>query len=171
VNTGVTIFTFEEFDAAFGSRGLAVGPRTGPNKRSQDDKEWYVARRFLESAIPAGLFRCPLSIWKEVPPRPDFSVLSNGIDVAIEITEATHEADQREMTKFEYCDESAALLGTFGGRFPDGASEPGWAWASDIVNCNQTQRWKVHLHGGRRNPPFGDLPKLECLVLDIRRGR
>lgn len=123
------------FDEAFGSVGQRVGPRTGSDKRTQDDKEWWVARRFLRAALQLNAFAMPLTIWKEQPPLPDFGVeFGSALSQAlIEITEATHPDDQREMAEFERSDKSAMLIGELGGRFSGGASEPGHAWTSDVI--------------------------------------
>ena len=55
----------------------------------------------------------------------------------VEITEATDESDQREMTAFERSGKRVALLGHSGGRFSRGASRPGLVWASDVVKRNE----------------------------------
>ncbi|UGY28166.1 hypothetical protein HU675_0016175 [Bradyrhizobium septentrionale] len=130
------------FDEAFGTVGMRVGARIGPDKRTQDDKEWYVVRRFLKEALQANLFVTPLVVWKEQPPMPDFGVEFGDARALIEITEATHPDDQREMAEFERAGNSAMLLGEFGGRFSGGASEPGHAWASDIVDAIERKAGK-----------------------------
>ena len=125
------------FGEAFGTVGLHVGSRTDSDRRTQDDKEWWVVRRFLNAALLANVLSTPLAIWKEQPPMPDFGAeFGDALSPAfIEITEATHPDDQREMTEFERSDKSVMLLGEFGGRFSGGASEPGYVWASDIVDA------------------------------------
>jgi hypothetical protein len=121
--------------AAFGPLGSRVGPRTGGDKRTQDEREWFVVRRFLEVALREGVLKAPISIQKENPPLPDFGLQFGDAIAHLEITEATDQADQREMTVFEQSGNSAMLLGTFGGRFSDGASQPGRAWASDVIDA------------------------------------
>jgi hypothetical protein len=131
----VTVKEASELDSAFGSVGLKVGPRTGVNKRTKDDKEWYVVRRFLKEAIAAHLFRVPFTLCKCKPPEPDF-VLDNGSAfVFVEITEATAEDDQREMTALESSGRDAILLGELGGRFSGGGGEPGHVWSTDIIEA------------------------------------
>jgi hypothetical protein len=121
--------------AAFGPLGSRVGPRTGRDKRTQDETEWFVVRRFLKVALREGILKAPVTIQKENPPLPDFSVRW-GNDIAyVEITEATDPADQREMTAFERSGNSVMLLGEFGGRFSDGASQPGRTWTSDVIDA------------------------------------
>jgi hypothetical protein len=132
------------FDEAFGVVDDSVGPRTGSSKRTQDAKEWWVARRFLKTALLANVFTTPLAVWKEQPPLPDFGVEFGDppIHGFIEITEATHPDDQREMTEFERSDQPAMLIGELGGRFSGGASEPGHVWASDIVDAIERKAGK-----------------------------
>src|SRR5438046_1073403 len=123
------------FDEAFSTVGLRVGRRSGPDKRTQDDKEWYVVRRFLKAALLANVFTTPLAIWQEQPSMPDFGVeFGDALLALIEITEATHPDDQREMTERERAGKST-LIGAHGGRFSRGASEPGHAWAGDILSA------------------------------------
>jgi len=112
--------------------GLPVGPRTG---RTKEKKEWYVLLNFLKGAIPAGMFNLPISVRSGTPPdEPDFVLFRGDATVGwIEITEATDEADQKGMTAFERSGKSAALVGEFGGRFPDGAARPGLVWAADVA--------------------------------------
>jgi hypothetical protein len=124
-----------------------VGPRTGPGKRTKQQTEWFVLSRFLEKAIPADIFRLPVEGRRGHPKdEPDFVLMRPGTTDAIalvEITEATDEADQREMTAFERSDERMALLGHSGGRFPRGAARPGLAWASDIIDAIKQKETKV----------------------------
>jgi len=133
------------FCAAFGNLGSRVGPRTGTDKRTQDQKEWYVVRRFLKEAIKARVFHPPISIWKENPPHPDFGVEHGSARnrAFIEITEATHPDDQREMTELELSDKNVMLIGELGGRFSGGAGEPGHVWAADIIEAIERKRNKV----------------------------
>jgi hypothetical protein len=133
----VEIVQLSEFEAAFGELGANVGPRTGANKRSQDAKEWFVLRRFMAAALKANVFDLPIMITKVQPPEPDFAATYGPAHkpALIEITEATHPDDQREMTEFEKSGEGLMLLGAFGGRFAGGASQPKLAWASDICDA------------------------------------
>lgn len=140
----IEIVQISELDAAFGGLGANVGPRTGPNRRSQDPKEWFVLRHFMAPALSAKLFDLPTAITKAPPPEPDFAV-TYGPErklAFIEITEGTHPDDQREMTEFEKSGEDLMLLGDFGGRFADGASQPKLAWASDICDAILRKRDK-----------------------------
>ena len=131
----VTVPDLAGFCAAFGAIGSKVGPRTGGAKRTQDEKEWFVVRRFLKVALKEGIVTAPFSVQKQNPPLPDFGLQFGDAVVHLEVTEATHPDDQREMTVFEQSGTSAALLGTFGGRFAHGASQPGRAWASDVMDA------------------------------------
>jgi hypothetical protein len=144
VRTMVDIRDLASFDAAFGELGLKVGPRTGAARRTQADKEWYVVRRFLNAALRVRVFIAPVTVEKLDPPAPDFGLRVGSAPVSgfIEITEATHPDDQREMTEIEHSDKPV-LLGEFGGRFADGASQPGWAWASDILDAVERKKGKA----------------------------
>jgi hypothetical protein len=121
---------------------LPVGPRT---KRTTEKREWYVVHGFLKATIPLGMFELPITVRNGIPPdEPDFVMSSSGTTVGlIEVTEATNEADQAEMTAFERSKKKVALLGEFGGRFADGASRPGIAWATDIVDAIRRKSGKV----------------------------
>jgi hypothetical protein len=124
-----------------------VGSRTGPDKRTKRQKEWHVFRRFLEKAIPADIVRLPVKCRHGCPPcEPDFVLMRPGtadVIALVEITEATIEADQREMTTFALSNKRMALPGHSGGRFPRGAGEPGLAWASDIIDAIKRKETKV----------------------------
>jgi len=141
MSASITITKFEDFDLCFGDLGAKVGPRIGPNKRTQDQKEWYVVRRFLKEAISARKFQLPARVERGHPPDPDFLVVGNLMRALIEITEATSEADQREMTLQEYTNEPI-LLGDLGGRFRGGGGEPGHLWASDVVEAIERKKEK-----------------------------
>ncbi len=140
------IRSLEDLERVTASAGQ-VGPRTGPGKRSNEQMEWYVLRQFLEKAIPATIFKLPIAGRKGCPPdEPDFVLMrpeTTDVIGLVEITEATDEADQREMTEFERSGERMALLGHSGGRFPRGAARPGLAWASDIIDAIKRKETKV----------------------------
>jgi hypothetical protein len=143
----IQISNLEDVENAAALVGLPVGPRTGRSRRTKEQREWYVALGFLQTAIPAKLFSPPIAIRNGCPPNePDFVVTRGQADDPIalmEITEATDEADQKEMTAFELSDKSAMLIGEFGGRFAGGASRPGLAWASDITDAIRRKEGKV----------------------------
>jgi hypothetical protein len=143
------ILSIDDLDRIAVAVGLPVGPRTGPRKRTQDKTEWYVLLKFLKRAIPADVFELPIAIRHGLPPsEPDFVVTRRGvideeIIALVEITEATDESDQREMTEFERSGKSVALLGEFDGRFAGGASWTGSIWASDIVDAIKRKSGKA----------------------------
>lgn len=143
----VQISTLEDIEPATAQVGLPVGPRTGNNKRTKEKKEWYVMLGFLKSTIPAQIFSLPIAIRNGCPPdEPDFVVTSkanNDAVALVEITEATDEADQKEMTALELSDKPAILIGELGGRFSGGASRPGLVWASDIVDAIKRKSGKT----------------------------
>jgi hypothetical protein len=145
--TRIQISSLEDVEAAPALVGLPVGPRTGSNRRTKEKKEWYVALGFLRTTIPAQLFCLPIAIRNGHPPdEPDFVITreaSNDAIALLEITEATDEADQKEMTAIELSDKPAILLGELGGRFAGGASRPGLVWASDIVDAIKRKAGKL----------------------------
>jgi hypothetical protein len=141
------ISSLEDLGRVAALGGLPVGPRTGPSKRTQAKKELYVIIKFLREAIPAGIFEPPIAIRAgcQFNDEPDFVVTRGGsADVLglVEITEATNEPDQREMTLSEYSGKPT-ILGQFGGRFSGGASRSGLVWASDVVEAIKRKRGKV----------------------------
>lgn len=133
VASRVTIRTVDGLADAERLVGLPVGPR---GFRTKEMQEWYVLLKLLRKAVPAGVFELPSDIRcgnaDAAAPEPDFVVSRAGADdvtALVEITEATSEADQKEMTLFQRSNKTAALLGEFGGRFSDGASHPEITWA------------------------------------------
>jgi hypothetical protein len=143
----IQISSLEDIEATAALVGLPVGPRTGSSRRTKEKKEWYVALGFLKSTIPAQFFSLPIAIRNGRPPHePDFVMTrqaSNDAIALIEITEATNQADQREMAAIELSDKAAILVGELGGRFYGGASRPGLVWASDIVDAIKRKSGKA----------------------------
>jgi hypothetical protein len=142
VSAKLRISDVTRFDDVFGNLGLKVGPRTGPDRRTKEQKEWYVVRRFLKGAISENIFGIPLLLEKGREPFPDFVLQHDGASIFIEITEATHPDDQREMTEIEKSDREAILLGELGGRFSGGLGNPGYPWADDIIDAIERKSGK-----------------------------
>jgi len=138
----VEIRRLEDLDCAAQKVGLPVGKRTG---RSKEKKEWYVLLGFLKATIPFKMVELPIMVRSGTPPdEPDFVMARGGSTVGlIEITEATVEADQKEMTSSERSTKKGAMVGEFGGRFAGGASRPGLAWATDIVGAIRRKSGKA----------------------------
>lgn len=139
----VNISDLAGFCAAFGSLGSRVGSRSGEDKRTQDEKEWFVVRRFLKVALREGILKAPISIKQQTPPLPDFGLEMGNAAGHLEVTEATDPADQKEMTAFERSGNSMMFLGGYGGRFSDGVSQPGRPWASDVIDAINRKRGKA----------------------------
>lgn len=98
--------TFESSDAlseAFGGFGLWVGPRTGANRRTQADKEAYVARRLVVAMVRSDYQPVPFSLQVSADDRslPDFVVDCGGDRFGIELTEAGDPSYQEWLTKTE----------------------------------------------------------------------
>lgn len=130
----VEIRHLEDLDRIAEDVGLPVGRRSG---RSKEKKEWYVLLRCLKAMIASGTVELPIMVRNGIPPdEPDFVAARAGSLVALfEITEATVEADQKEMTSFERSKNDLMMLGDFGGRFQNGAGRPGLAWALDVIDA------------------------------------
>jgi hypothetical protein len=141
--TSVTINDAVSFEDAFGTLGLKVNPRTGANKRAQDDEEWFIIRRFLRAAVDNGKFEVPFNVRKQDPPAPDFAIEQKNSIVLIEITEAGARSDHREMTISEG-DEEPTLLGEHGGRFKGGivGDQAERTWSSDVLRAIRRKRSK-----------------------------
>lgn len=87
-----------------GSVGAWVGPRTGPDKRTQGQKEDYVLRRLLVAWKQIGLLACPLDITAatDEPGQPDFLITwPKGETLGVEVTEAGEEDYQALLTRTE----------------------------------------------------------------------
>ena len=114
--------------------GRKVGPRKGSDSRTQEQKEWWCLRRHIFTLCAADQIKFPVSITKGE--RPDFRCKFGTRAVGIEVTEATHPSDQRELTRIDMQD-GVALQGTLGGRFPDGGGgdAPVRAWQDDVLKA------------------------------------
>ncbi|MEX2647652.1 MAG: DUF29 domain-containing protein [Alphaproteobacteria bacterium] len=104
----LTLRTHDSFSEDLGSVGEWVGPRIGPRKRDQEQKEEFVLHRLLVAWRDAGALSFPVEV-RAVDRRlqgswrlPDF-VLQQGAggDIGLEVTEAGEERHQRWMTKLE----------------------------------------------------------------------
>ena len=94
----------ETFSNDLGVIGSWVGPRKGPYKRTQGQKEDFVLRRFVVALKAAGRLSFPFSIVAEHEEKrlPDFAIhSSDGARLGIEITEAGTENYQRWLTATE----------------------------------------------------------------------
>jgi hypothetical protein len=111
----------ESVRATLGDIAIDIPGRTGAERRSADDRDWWCFRRWLltmseQEQIPS--YPCHL----RRPPNgagPDFVLrfpnLGNG-DIGIEVTEATCPEDQIERTRSEYAPNGIYEMGQFGGR-------------------------------------------------------
>jgi len=82
--------------------GTWVGPRTGPDKRTQGQKEDYALRRLLAAWRVEGAIKWPATVKAETTTdkEPDFTVeLPNGRTLGIEVTEAGEEVYQAWLTR------------------------------------------------------------------------
>lgn len=98
--------TFESSDTlseAFGGFGLWVGPRTGPNRRTQAHKEAYVARRAFVAMVRYGYQPVPftLEVSADDWSVPDFVIDCEENRRGLEITEAGDPSYQEWLTNSE----------------------------------------------------------------------
>lgn len=109
----VTFGSTKELVDYFRSVGATVGPRKGPNKRSHDQKEFYNLRQYLPTLAANGHLQFPVTL--EKGESPDF-LLTNSVSKTwgLEITEATTQALQRELTITEGDESSVRPLGRDG---------------------------------------------------------
>ena len=97
----------------FSDVGAAVGPRKGPDKRTQDQKELYNLRQYLPTLAINGLLSFPLSV--EKGESPDFLLTDAKAGTwGLEVTEATTKDWQRELTMTEGAESSLVGLGRDG---------------------------------------------------------
>ena len=95
--------TFREeatFSHDLGSVGAWVGPRAGPARRTQDQKEDYVLRRLLIAWRRCGRLRFPFMVHAsaQAPRQPDFLLEDAEGGWGLEVTEAGSKPHQQRMT-------------------------------------------------------------------------
>lgn len=83
----------------FSTLGKTVGPRVGPKRRTAEDREWFCLREYLLSLDSIELINYPMRICKSE--SPDFVIENIDQQTGIEVTEATEEHFQQELTKDE----------------------------------------------------------------------
>ena len=81
------------------SVGRRVGPRTGPQKRSKADKELFCLRRYIATLASKGRWGYPCAV--DMGESPDFMIKLRGVERGLEVTEATVEAFQKNLSDFE----------------------------------------------------------------------
>jgi hypothetical protein len=135
-----------DLSRVFDELGIRVGPRTGFYARTHDEKEWWCLRRYIFTLSAAGQLEFPISIEKSE--RPDFRCTFASRHLGIEVVEATHPSDQREMTEFERT-KVIVLLGTYGGRFKSGAGNPERAWRADVLRQVRAKSRAINAYPNR----------------------
>lgn len=112
------IVTFESADCLmkyFRKVGAKVGGRIGPHKRTQDEKELFNLRQYLRTLAANDLLEFPLTVEKRE--SPDFLLTNSEPKTwGLEVTEATTQAWQRELTVTEGDTTSLRPLGRDGWR-------------------------------------------------------
>lgn len=132
----ITIRDDEELRQALGELGQAVGPRKGPGRRTKDQKEWFCLRRYLLTLASRGRLPYPVTIEKADPP--DFLIHDSVRgSYGVEITEATEQDWQRELTVTEIASEvEDAATPLFVG-MDDGwvGNQPEAEWCSAVIRA------------------------------------
>ncbi len=92
-----------EFDSAqslmryFENVGIHVGPRSGPVKGTQDEKELFNLRQYLTTLATNDELKFPVKVVKSE--SPDFIITDgDGMARGLEVTEATTQTYQRDLT-------------------------------------------------------------------------
>lgn len=99
-----TFSAADTFSCDLGSLGTWVGPRTGPARRNQSQKEEYVLRRLLVAWRRNGALNFPFTLCasNQAPQQPDFVLTDpKNSRLGIEITEAGSQDWQAQMTQQE----------------------------------------------------------------------
>lgn len=106
------------------------------------EEEIFVLRRYLFTKANNGFINYPLSLKSNE--SPDFLCEEAGEKYGIEITEATHTRDQKEMTRLAN-NPNAQLQGSEGGRFENGAGGEGpeRALIADVLRAIRRKTSKV----------------------------
>jgi hypothetical protein len=81
------------------SVGRYVGPRSGLNKRSKEDKELFCLRRYIATVAAKRQWDYPCAI--NMGEGPDFMIKFGNLNRGLEIRDATTEVFQRELTAFQ----------------------------------------------------------------------
>lgn len=91
------------FSDELGSLGVLVGPRKGPSRRTQDQREDYVLRRLLIAWKRRNVVQFPFTVYasRQAPKQPDFVVKDASGCWGMEVTEAGSRSHQKWMTEIE----------------------------------------------------------------------
>lgn len=94
---------FETFSETLGGIGAWVGPRLGPDRRTKEQRELFCLRRYLVALKLRQQLSYPFTVTHlAAGAGPDFLLRFQGQSpVGLEVTEASDEAHQREMTESE----------------------------------------------------------------------
>jgi hypothetical protein len=124
------IATRADLPEAFGKLGVAVGGRTGLNRRTKAEREWWCLRRYIFTLSAARQIEFPIQIEKSE--RPDFRCQFPTGRVGVEVTTATTKEDEDAMDRREMSGKPA-LVGAHGGRQVHG--NPEVAWRRDVLEA------------------------------------
>lgn len=121
--TELQLTSDRNFSDEIGHFGRAVGPRKGEDKRTKAEKESFCLRRLLIALRRQHRIAYPLTVLSadEAPSQPDFwLLLPDGSGKGIEVTEATAEDYQQELTRTERSGEQDETLVAFDLESEDG---------------------------------------------------
>jgi hypothetical protein len=81
------------------SVGRYLGPRSGLNKRSKEDKELFCLRRYIATVAAKRQWDYPCAV--NTGESPDFMIKFGNLNQGLEIREAATEVFQRELTALQ----------------------------------------------------------------------
>jgi hypothetical protein len=114
--------------------GVQVGPRHGPNRRTNEQKEWYCLRRYLLALAANGLLHYPVKIYKSE--SPDFVVCDSVRGIfGVEVTTATEQDWERELSRSDAANGSNAAA--FVAIEKDGfvGDDPERNWSTAVIDA------------------------------------
>lgn len=151
-----------ELSRAFGGRGSDLNKwfesRSERHRYNNGlEEEIYLLRRFLFTLANSDKLVYPLEINNSE--SPDFLCKERDQRYGIEVTEATHPSDQREMTEFDR-NRQPMLLGTYGGRFQGGAdgNDPERFLTDDVIDAIKRKAQKI------RCKKYRNLSRINLLI-------
>jgi len=141
----LTIESPDELTRIFQTLGMTVGPRRGPHRRTKDDKEWYCLRTYLLALLSQELVVYPFKINKSE--APDF-IISNETRgfFGIEVTEATEEDWQRELTETETGKDDDPAEGSLISEDGFAGDQPEIDWCGAVVRAIEKKIESLNNH-------------------------
>ena len=149
-----TFYSAEELTEYFRAHGGDVDRRSGPKMRTHDQKELFNLGQYLPTLAANGLLRFPLTL--EKGESPDFVLTDGNSEVwGLEVTEATTEDFQRELTDTE--GEEAEEFELYRGG-PSVGDSPEREACTAILSAGKRKAKKV------RQGKYRPLPRYDLLI-------